>query len=277
MVQQLNGSHEALLDLAKDLGAVEEAVEVVFAEHEGKVEPGTEVGKLEEEVEELQLVEVHQDEEIADLKRQLEHFSAVAAEAVKEGTKAKHKATYWMQKAKRVEEDREGESKALTTMRKQVDQLRRDNQSYRELLYVNVQETDVLWEVPGWDESIIHDQPPTPEDEVAAKQCREIINRLLSTLTAREEKVLRMIYYGDMTLRGTGQEFEVSCERIRQIEAKALRKLRHPARSKLIKAFAGFEQAIPLLDYPVEHYRETPVPPKKKPRKKRTRKKARRK
>jgi RNA polymerase primary sigma factor len=70
-----------------------------------------------------------------------------------------------------------------------------------------------------------------------AEQCR----RVLSTLTPREEKVLRMRFgigeESDHTLEEVGQDFNVTRERIRQIEAKALRKLRHPSRSNKLKAF----------------------------------------
>ena len=70
-----------------------------------------------------------------------------------------------------------------------------------------------------------------------AEQCR----RVLSTLTPREEKVLRMRFgigeESDHTLEEVGQDFNVTRERIRQIEAKALRKLRHPSRSSKLKTF----------------------------------------
>ncbi len=67
------------------------------------------------------------------------------------------------------------------------------------------------------------------------------INHVLQTLTPREEKVLRMRFgigeSADHTLEEVGQDFEVTRERIRQIESKALRKLRHPSRSKKLKSF----------------------------------------
>jgi len=68
-----------------------------------------------------------------------------------------------------------------------------------------------------------------------------IVAKVLKTLTPREEKVLRMRFgigeKSDHTLEEVGQDFEVTRERIRQIEAKALRKLRHPSRSKQLKSF----------------------------------------
>ena len=70
---------------------------------------------------------------------------------------------------------------------------------------------------------------------------RETTTRVLSSLTPREERVLRMRFgigvNSDHTLEEVGQQFTVTRERIRQIEAKALRKLKHPSRSKQLKSF----------------------------------------
>ncbi len=80
-----------------------------------------------------------------------------------------------------------------------------------------------------------------PVDAASYMMLREQLANVLKTLTPREEKVLCMRYGlhdGKMhTLEEVGEEFEVTRERIRQIEAKALRKLRHPSRSKLLKDF----------------------------------------
>lgn len=80
-----------------------------------------------------------------------------------------------------------------------------------------------------------------PADAVMNINLSEQTRKVLSTLTPREEKVLRMRFgigeKSDHTLEEVGQDFFVTRERIRQIEAKALRKLRHPSRSKLLKAF----------------------------------------
>ncbi len=69
----------------------------------------------------------------------------------------------------------------------------------------------------------------------------EQTRKVLATLTPREEKVLRMRFgigeRADHTLEEVGQDFAVTRERIRQIEAKALRKLRHPTRSRKLKHF----------------------------------------
>jgi RNA polymerase primary sigma factor len=80
-----------------------------------------------------------------------------------------------------------------------------------------------------------------PLEAVIKANLSEQTSRVLSTLTPREEKVLRMRFgigeKSDHTLEEVGQDFEVTRERIRQIEAKALRKLRHPSRSKKLKSF----------------------------------------
>ena len=80
-----------------------------------------------------------------------------------------------------------------------------------------------------------------PTDAVAFTMLKEQLLGVLDTLTPREEKVLRLRYGLDdgrpRTLEEVGKEFNVTRERIRQIEAKALRKLRHPSRSKRLKDF----------------------------------------
>ena len=81
----------------------------------------------------------------------------------------------------------------------------------------------------------------TPSDSVAGTMLKEQLLGVLDTLTPREEKVIRLRYGIDdgkpRTLEEVGREFNVTRERIRQIEAKALRKLRHPSRSKKLKDF----------------------------------------
>ncbi len=80
-----------------------------------------------------------------------------------------------------------------------------------------------------------------PAETVVSTSLADQTKRALATLTPREEKVLRMRFgieeKSDHTLEEVGQNFDVTRERIRQIEAKALRKLRHPSRSKKLKAF----------------------------------------
>jgi RNA polymerase primary sigma factor len=81
----------------------------------------------------------------------------------------------------------------------------------------------------------------SPTEAVINMNLADQTRRVLATLTPREEKVLRMRFgigeNSDHTLEEVGQDFSVTRERIRQIEAKALRKLRHPSRSKRLKAF----------------------------------------
>ncbi|MCO4795080.1 MAG: RNA polymerase sigma factor RpoD [Bacteriovoracaceae bacterium] len=81
----------------------------------------------------------------------------------------------------------------------------------------------------------------SPADAVMSVTLSEQTRSVLSTLTPREEKVLRMRFgigeKSDHTLEEVGQDFFVTRERIRQIEAKALRKLRHPSRAKMLKSY----------------------------------------
>ena len=84
----------------------------------------------------------------------------------------------------------------------------------------------------------------SPVEQVVGQRLKETVNSVLHTLTEREEKVLRMRFgVGDdtseHTLEEVGSEFAVTRERIRQIESKALRKIRHPRYSKTLKAFLG--------------------------------------
>lgn len=85
------------------------------------------------------------------------------------------------------------------------------------------------------------DDIPAPADAAAYTLLKEQLSEVLSTLTEREQKVLRLRFGLDdgrpRTLEEVGKEFGVTRERIRQIEAKALRKLRHPSRSKKLKDY----------------------------------------
>ena len=81
----------------------------------------------------------------------------------------------------------------------------------------------------------------SPAEDMVNASLSDATRKVLATLTPREERVLRLRFgigqSSDHTLEEVGQDFEVTRERIRQIEAKALRKLRHPSRSKRLKAF----------------------------------------
>jgi RNA polymerase primary sigma factor len=81
----------------------------------------------------------------------------------------------------------------------------------------------------------------SPSEAAVNLNLSEQTRKVLATLTPREEKVLRMRFgigeKSDHTLEEVGNDFDVTRERIRQIEAKALRKLRHPTRSRKLKYF----------------------------------------
>ena len=85
---------------------------------------------------------------------------------------------------------------------------------------------------------------PAPADAASHTMLREQLSDVLSTLTPREEKVLRLRFGLEdgrsRTLEEVGREFNVTRERIRQIEAKALRKLRHPSRSRKLKDYLDY-------------------------------------
>ncbi len=85
----------------------------------------------------------------------------------------------------------------------------------------------------------------SPVDSATSESLRESTKDILSTLTPREAKVLRMRFginmNTDHTLEEVGKQFDVTRERIRQIEAKALRKLRHPSRAEHLRSFIGDE------------------------------------
>ena len=89
---------------------------------------------------------------------------------------------------------------------------------------------------------LIEDQSTVlPIDAAIKANLRDITSRVLASLTPREERILRMRFgigiSSDHTLEQVGQQFSVTRERIRQIEAKALRKLKHPSRSRVLRSF----------------------------------------
>ncbi len=113
---------------------------------------------------------------------------------------------------------------------------------------IRVSQEPVSLETPIGEEEDSHlgdflpdDDALAPDDAAANTLLREQLNSVLSTLTEREEQVLRMRFglvdNRPHTLEEVGQHFKVTRERIRQIEAKALRKLRHPSRIKKLKDF----------------------------------------
>ena len=116
----------------------------------------------------------------------------------------------------------------------------------REILKVS--QDPVSLEAPVGEEEDSHlgdfiadDDIPAPQDVASQMLLKEELNEVLDTLSEREARVLRLRFGLDdgrnRTLEEVGREFKVTRERIRQIEAKALRKLRHPSRSKKLKDF----------------------------------------
>ena len=113
---------------------------------------------------------------------------------------------------------------------------------------IKVAQEPVSLETPIGEEEDSHlgdfikdEDAPAPDDMASFTLLKEQLMEVLDTLTQREEKVLRLRFGLDdgkaRTLEEVGREFNVTRERIRQIEAKALRKLRHPSRSKKLKDF----------------------------------------
>ena len=113
---------------------------------------------------------------------------------------------------------------------------------------IRVAQEPVSLETPIGEEEDSHlgdfiqdDEAPAPAEVASHTLLREQLSDVLSTLTEREEKVLRLRFGLEdgrsRTLEEVGKDFNVTRERIRQIEAKALRKLRHPSRSKRLKDF----------------------------------------
>ena len=116
----------------------------------------------------------------------------------------------------------------------------------RDILKVSQEPISLETPVGEEDESnlgnfIPDDEAPSPSEQAADTLLREHIEEVMQTLTPREAKVLKLRFGledGRMrTLEEVGREFDVTRERIRQIEAKALRKLRHPSRSKKLKEY----------------------------------------
>lgn len=97
------------------------------------------------------------------------------------------------------------------------------------------------------------DTDVSPSEAVASSDLKKRVREMLKTLSPREEKVIKMRFGIDVasehTLEEVGKDFSVTRERIRQIEVKALRKLRHPSRSKKLRAFFEGEEVTPEDDH----------------------------
>ncbi len=125
-------------------------------------------------------------------------------------------------------------------------ELKMPEERVREILKIS--QEPVSLETPIGEEEDSHlgdfiqdDNVPIPADAAAFTLLKEELSKVLGTLTEREQRVLRLRFGLDdgkaRTLEEVGKEFQVTRERIRQIEAKALRKLRHPSRSRKLKDF----------------------------------------
>ena len=132
------------------------------------------------------------------------------------------------------------------TLEELADRMEISEGKVRKILKITQQaislETPIGAEEDGHLGDLIEDrQAPSPVEKVIDLRLREQMDRVLQTLAAREERVVRMRFGfedgRELTLEEVGQQFSVTRERIRQIEAKALRKLRHPSRSKRLDAF----------------------------------------
>jgi RNA polymerase sigma factor (sigma-70 family) len=88
------------------------------------------------------------------------------------------------------------------------------------------------------------DEGPTPEDNVILSELKTAVSSVLESLTPREERVIRKRFginlTTDYTLEKIGQEYSVTRDRIRQIEAKALRKLKHPSLARNLRSFLNY-------------------------------------
>ena len=114
----------------------------------------------------------------------------------------------------------------------------------KELLYLEdaIKHEDIMVNMCTEAVNFIEDEDsPSPQDAASYTMLKEQLNDVMKTLTPREAKVLRLRFGLDdgksRTLEEVGKQFNVTRERIRQIEAKALRKLRHPSRSKKLKEY----------------------------------------
>ena len=148
---------------------------------------------------------------------------------------------------KEVETPEDALSGALDIIAEEIsDELDMPVDKVREIM--RVAQEPVSLETPIGEEEDSHlgdfiqdDNVPVPADAAAFTMLKEQLEDVLSTLTDREQKVLRLRFGLDdgraRTLEEVGKEFNVTRERIRQIEAKALRKLRHPSRSRKLKDY----------------------------------------
>ena len=130
-------------------------------------------------------------------------------------------------------------------------QLNLDEKKIKNIIKISKEPISLETPVGDSDDAFIkdfieNDKEFSPSETVASNDLKERVREVLKTLTPREEKVLKMRFGIDVasehTLEEVGRDFSVTRERIRQIEVKAIKKLRHPSRSKKLKAFLEKEE-----------------------------------
>ena len=168
----------------------------------------------------------------------------------RKGYKFSTYATWWIRQAiTRAIADQARTIRIPVHMVETINKLIRvSRQLLQELGILKISQEPVSLETPIGEEEDSHlgdfiqdDNVPVPADAAAFTLLKEQLVEVLSTLTDREQKVLRLRFGLDdgraRTLEEVGKEFSATRERIRQIEAKALRKLRHPSRSRKLKDY----------------------------------------
>ena len=132
-------------------------------------------------------------------------------------------------------------------------QLNLDEKKIKNIIKISKEPISLETPVGDSDDAFIKDfieneNDSSPADTVSSNDLKERVREVLKTLTPREEKVLKMRFGIDVasehTLEEVGKDFGVTRERVRQIEVKALRKLRHPSRSNKLQTF--FEKELEL-------------------------------
>ena len=155
-------------------------------------------------------------------------------------------ATWWIRQVLRTSHSMVQKLGREPTTKEIADELHIEESKVEEVL--KIAQEPVSLETPIGEEEDSHlgdfiqdDEASQPSEEATYTLLREQLEEVLSTLTPREEQVLRMRFGltdgKPHTLEEVGKEFDVTRERIRQIESKALRKLRHPSRSKKLRDF----------------------------------------